>query len=62
MKVKNRICDICKKELTRHGDLQIKYKAKRQWVSWHESGWDSIDICERCLNRIISAKERNDSK
>lgn len=50
-------CDICKKEIGDDGDIRIKYRAKRKWCQWHEEGWDKIDICSDCLNKIISAKK-----
>ena len=52
------LCDICKNKIIGdNGDVKIKYRAKRQWISWYEAEWYRIDICADCLNKIISAKE-----
>lgn len=57
------LCDICKNRIIGDdGDIKIKYRAKRKWYSWYEDGWDKIDICANCLNKIISAKERSNNK
>lgn len=61
MKAKVIFCDICKNRLIGDsGDIRIKYRAKRKWYLWFESGWDRIDICADCLDRIISAKEESE--
>ena len=57
MLIKAVYCDICKKTICNEGDLKIKYRAKRKWNLWYESGWERIDICSNCLNKIIAAKE-----
>lgn len=63
MKAKVIFCDICMDRiLGDDGDIRIKYKAKRRWCLWHESGWNRIDICANCLNKIISAKEESESE
>lgn len=51
--MKVHVCDLCKKN---YPDLKIKYKAKRSWVLWYESGWDRIELCNECLDKIIKAK------
>ena len=59
--MKIRVCDICKKKMVYNSsDIKIKYRAYRRWEIWYESGWNRIDICTDCLNKIISAKERSD--
>lgn len=62
MKAKVVFCDICDRIIGNDGDVMIKYRAKKRWDLWYEGGWDRIDICANCLNKIISAKEENDSK
>ena len=58
MKVKINLCDICKEKIIGDdGDIRLKYRAKRKWYLWDESGWERIDICNKCLNKIILAKE-----
>lgn len=57
------LCDICKEKIIGlDGDVRIKYRAKRKWQLWYEDGWSRIDICSKCLNKIISAKERSNNK
>lgn len=50
-----RVCDLCKKN---NPDAKIKYKyrAKRFWWSWHEGGWEKIELCQECLDKIIKAE------
>lgn len=63
MKAKVIFCDICKdKIIGDDGDIRLKYRAKRRWILWDEGGWDRIDICSNCLNKIISVKEESDSE
>ena len=54
--MKIQVCDLCRAELFKEGDVKIKYKAKRFWVSWYEAGWEHIDICQDCLKKIIEVK------
>lgn len=57
------LCDICKNKIIGYdGDMKIKYRAKRRWDLWYEGGWNRIDICANCLNKIISAKEGSNNK
>ena len=63
MKAKVIICDICREKIFNDdGDINIKYQAKRKWYLWCEGGWERIDICANCLNKIISAKKENESE
>lgn len=63
MKAKVVFCDICKNKIIgTNGDVRIKYRAKRKWYLWYESGWERIDICADCLTEIIKAKEESDSE
>ena len=54
MKTTIHVCDICR---INHPDAKIKYKyrAKKAWYSWHEHGWDKIELCQYCLDKIIEA-------
>ena len=62
MKAKVIFCDICKNKIIgTDGDIRIKYRAKRKWYLWFESGWEKIDICSDCLREIIKAKEESDN-
>ena len=58
MKIKYRACDLCKRELYMDGDMKFNYKAKVQWSSWYEWGWEKADICSDCLDRIIHAIDK----
>ena len=61
MKTKVIFCDICKDRIIGdHGDIRIKYRAKRKWYLWYEGYWNRIDVCANCLNSIIKAKEESD--
>ena len=64
MKARIHICDICKEKIIgkEDGDIRVKYRAKMKWWLWYESGWNRIEICANCLNKIISAKEESDDK
>lgn len=54
--MKIHVCDICK---CNYPDAKIKYKyrAKKAWDLWYECrGWEKIELCQDCLNKIIKAK------
>lgn len=62
MKVKYRACDLCKRKLFNEGDVKFKYKAKRKWYGYPmDSGWDKIEICAECLEKIIGAVKECDT-
>lgn len=63
MKAKVVFCDICKNKIIGDdGDVRIKYRAKRRWIFGYEGGWNRIDICANCLNKIILAKDWSESE
>ena len=47
------VCDLCKKN-TPDAKIKYKYKAKRFW--WLEGGWERIELCQECLDKIIKAQ------
>lgn len=49
------VCDLCKRN-SPDAKIKYKYKAKRFWVSFYESGWERIELCQECLNKIIKAE------
>lgn len=53
--MKLHVCDLCQK---RYPDAKIKYKykAKHFWWLWHEGGWERIELCQQCLEKIIKAE------
>ena len=53
-----RVCDICKKN---NPDAKIKYKyrAKHFWQAFDECGWERIELCQECLDKIINAEKEN---
>ena len=60
MKMKIEVCDLCKKNPP-DAKIKYKYKAKGYWCSWYEDGWEKIELCQECLDKIIKAKEENDA-
>ena len=52
--MKMHVCDICKRN---QADAKIKYKyrAKKEWYSLYDYGWDEIELCQDCLDKIIEA-------
>ena len=51
-----RVCDLCGDSFP-NAKIKYKYRAKRQWFDWMDSGWNRIELCEDCLTRIIEAKK-----
>lgn len=50
---KQRICDVCGKEITdKHNSLRIK--AKKGWSTWDIDGYEkiTIDICSFCVGAL----------
>ena len=46
-----RVCDVC---LNNPPTFKMKYKAKRlSKVDWTSVKWEKIELCERCLDKII---------
>lgn len=45
-------CDVCQRPLGVNNGIDerfvYKIKVKRRWWLWHESGWESIEICADC--------------
>ena len=58
MKVNTHICDLCKKN-SPDAKIKYKYRAKRFWWSWYEGGWEKIELCQECLDKIIKQKEKD---
>lgn len=51
------VCDICK---TNSVDVKIKYKYKAERLTrflFHPFEWEEIELCQKCLDKIIKAKE-----
>ena len=44
------------RRITQTQKIKYKYKAKRKWRSWYEEGWERIELCQECLDKIIEAK------
>ena len=58
-----RACDLCKKEMGSGADVKIKYKAKRKWWAYPcDEGWERIDICADCLEKIIKVVKEGESE
>ena len=59
MKVKIQVCDICREPMR---EVTHKIKIKKKWHSWYESGWDKMDLCEECADKIIYAIQNEVTK
>ncbi len=53
------VCDICKDNFP-DAKIKYKYRAKKVWYSWYERGWDRIELCQDCLDKIIEADKENE--
>ena len=53
-------CDICGRTSVEVSNMS-HFKLKSRWHSWHESGWERLDICSDC-EREIRLKVRKDSE
>ena len=49
------VCDLCKKK-SPDAKIKYKYRAKRFWCLWYECGWEKIELCQECLDKIIKAE------
>ena len=54
-------CDICGRTSMEVSNI-TQFKMKRKWHSWHESGWERIDICDDCEHEIRSRVRKLDSE
>lgn len=54
------VCDICNRNQP-YAKIKYKYRAKRAWQFWDENGWEKIELCQRCLYKIIEA-DKEESK
>ena len=50
-----RVCDLCKKNEP-DAKIRYKYRAKHFWQLGYEGGWEKIELCQRCLDKIVKAK------
>ena len=48
-----RVCDLCGRPMAEPGK---KYRIKKQWTSWWESGWTTIEAHDECVDRVLNAK------
>ena len=52
------LCDLCGKPIYNTNDYEkYKYKIKKKWWSWTESGWSYIDVHESCRRKLFRAIE-----
>lgn len=54
MIIKEHVCDICKHN-SADAKIKYKYRAKKFWYLWYDGGWDKIELCQSCLDKIIKA-------
>lgn len=52
MKTKIHICDICGDNME-HCMFWAKYKLKIRKQNRCYDGWKKLDVCDRCMNKII---------
>ena len=54
------ICDLCGKPITSGSDIEeYKYKIKKRWYLWEESGWQYIDVHESCRKKLFDVIDRS---
>lgn len=58
MKIKMHVCDICQRNQP-DAKIKYKYRGKKVWYSLYEHGWEKIELCQDCLDKIIKAKSEN---
>ena len=58
MKITMHVCDICKRNQP-DAKIKYKYRAKKAWCLWYETGWDKIELCQDCLDKIIEADKED---
>ena len=56
--MKLHVCDLCKKN-DPDAKIKYKYKAKRFWWLWYEGGWERIELCQECLDKIIKVESED---
>ena len=60
MKITIHVCDLCKDNQP-DAKIKYKYRAKKAWISWcGDNGWDKIELCQACLDKIIQADKEGD--
>lgn len=59
MKITMHVCDLCKRNQP-DAKIKYKYRAKKAWSSWCDNGWDRIELCQDCLDKIIQAEKEED--
>ena len=53
------ICDLCGKPICNNNDYErYKYKVKKKWWLWTESGWSHIDVHESCRRKLFDAVKK----
>ena len=53
-RMKMHVCDICKRNKA-DAKIKYKYRAIKAWYSFFGCGWDEIELCQDCLDKIIEA-------
>lgn len=43
-------CDICGRELME--EPHTRYKVKREWYGWYESGWERLEVHDECWRKL----------
>lgn len=50
------VCDICNQNQP-DAKIKYKYRAEKAWHLWWEDGWEKIELCQDCLDKIIKANK-----
>ncbi len=43
-------CDLCGEEISKRP--YTRYKIKKEWVLWEESGWEKMDVHDECFEKM----------
>lgn len=57
--MKTIICDICERPIRRR---QYKIIIKKEWLSFTERGFEKLDVCEDCADKIIEEIKKKEER
>ena len=55
------VCNICKKNVP-DAKIKYKYRAKKFWWAIDAYGWERIELCQECLDKIIEADKKSEKE
>ena len=56
-----RVCDLCGKPLHETG-TELKYRVKRRWYSFWESGWVTIECHDACVEKLFKTAKMEENR